>query len=128
MSAGQCETAVSCTLAGGPSCFRPDLTALGFGDLDADDKVTTDNPVAPHERGFSVNAESDEARVGINPQGQTVARSSGTPLISINQIEEGFLRSYCVTWLSPSLQRCRRDVLSTLFDRVGQANSTRNGP
>jgi hypothetical protein len=91
-------------------------------------KVTTDNPVAPHERGFSVNAESDEARVGISPQGQTVARSSGTPLISINQIEEGLLRSYCLTWLSPNLQRCRRDVLSTLFDHVGQANSTRNGP
>jgi hypothetical protein len=59
--------------------LRPDLTALGFGDLDVDDKVTTDNPVAPHERGFSVNAESDEARVGISRQGQTVARSSGTP-------------------------------------------------
>jgi hypothetical protein len=115
-------------LAGGPCCSRPDLTAFGFRDFDIDDKVITDNPVAPHERGFSVNAASDEARVGISPQGQTVAHSSATPLISINQIEEGFLRSYCLTWLSPSLQRCRRDVLSTLFDRVGQANSTRNGP
>jgi hypothetical protein len=80
MSAGQCETAVSCTVAGGPSCFRPDLTALGFGDLEVDDKVTTDNPVAPHERGFSVNAESDEVPAsGSVPKGKQLRAPQARP-------------------------------------------------
>jgi hypothetical protein len=52
------------------ACFPPNLTALGNDDLDIDDKVTTDNPVAPRERGLSVSAESDESRVGIRPQGK----------------------------------------------------------
>ena len=61
------------------ACFRPDLTALGIDDPDIDDEVTTDNPVAPRERGLSVSAESDESRVGIRPQGKQLGVFQASP-------------------------------------------------
>jgi hypothetical protein len=54
----------------GAGLVPANLTALGIDDLDIDDEVTSDNPVAQRERGLSVSAESDESRVGIRPRGK----------------------------------------------------------
>lgn len=64
------------------ACFRPDLTVLGIDDLDIDDEVTTDNPVAPRERGLNVSAERGVPRRDQTPR-QTVGRLSGKPLILV---------------------------------------------